>query len=209
MIFEAVEKHYEIPEYYQEPKLTQIEDMLEKYLKDMYLVLKEHVTLIKVEAEDTPESIREKVSEIPIDSVEEFTDGTRFGRLMKGRLQFYATQIPWFDTDWLIPNEVNRMAKNFYDRPLKAYAIARWHKDMSPETVLERLRGSLFNSQIAEGVKKFVSISRQPLEEDKMKERAAEMAEFYEPIQVMMETLRADLYKLLKNSRAKGSKSPA
>ena len=201
MILDTAACHYEVEEYYREHRLSEIERRLEAYLYKVYSCLSDHVTLIEVDPTDTPEQLRAKVAAIPIDPAERFCEGTRFGRLMKGRLQFYGVEIPWFDTDWLIPNEVNRMGKNFFEAPLKAYGLARWHEDLAPDMVLDRLRGNLLTGNVCDGVKRFVELTRQPIENDK-KQRALEMAEVYEPIQVMMETLREDLRCVL--ARRKG-----
>jgi hypothetical protein len=196
MVLDAVERHYEITEYYRELRLGQIEAQLESYLCEVYAALWDRVTLIDVDSSDTAQELRAKVSAIPLDPVEEFCDCTRFGRLMRGRLDFYATDIPWFDTTWLIPNEVRRMPKNFIQRSLLTYGKVRWNEDLAPETVLARLEGNLLTSPICQGVRTFASLAGRELTKESQKRRAAELACTYEPIQCMFELLRKDLRRL-------------
>ena len=197
MVLGAVENHYEIPEYYEEPKLSEIEAELQNYLHDAYVSLSNHVDLIKVGPNDTVGDIRAKVASIPVDAGERFCEGTRFGRLMKGRLHFYAAEIPWFDTTWLIPHELNRMVRNLVETPLKVFALAKWREKLMPEEVLSRLEGNVLDEQLCQHVGDFVNLASKEIPVSEQKQHAAEVAAHYDHVQIMIETLKEQLYKIL------------
>jgi len=197
MAIDAVERHYEIDEYYQEPKLTEIERMLEKYLRDVYAALAEYVTLIEVDATDTADELRAKVAAIPIDPAEQFYEGVKFSRFMKGRLLFYSTPISWFDTVHLIHVELGRILPNFYEKPLKTYGLVRFKEELTPGAVLDRLKGDILSAEVCDSVKEFARIVSRPVPEGQEKKRAREAAELFEPVQLMVETLGEDLHKIL------------
>jgi len=193
MIFDAVEKHYEIPAYYQEPKLTKIDEMLKNYLADVYAVLADHITLIEVDPTDTPEQLKAKAAAIPIDPVEQFYEGTKFCRFMKGRLLFYAENIDWFDSDWLIRNELGRIVDNFYEKPLIVFGLAQFGEKFSTEHIIKKLRGSILSDKIADDVKHFAEISKQSVLPGKERELARKIADVIEPVNVMVNRLSKEL----------------
>ncbi len=190
MILDAVDKHYQIPEYYEEPKLTEIEDILEEYLRSVYRVLVDYVKIVSLSPEDGPEDLRRKINELKVDPVGEFFDGARFCRLMKGRLLFYSKEIDWFDSTWLIRNELGRMVRNFYERPLRSFAKVYFGEDILPEQVLSKLENeAILTKDICDDVRKFVELVDSPIEEGQERIRARQVAELYDSILYMIESL--------------------
>jgi len=193
MILDAVDRHYETPEYYREPKLTEIERELEDYLRDVYATLANHVTLIEVTPPDTPARLRTRVGAVPVDPAEQFFEGAKFSRFMKGRLLFYSTDIAWFETTWLIRNELGRIVANFYEKPLKTFGLVRLGQEMSPEAVLDRVRGDLLPADVCDTAKQFASLAGAPIPDGAEKQRAREVADVFEPVQMMVEVLGTEL----------------
>ncbi|OGD22875.1 MAG: hypothetical protein A2W03_06110 [Candidatus Aminicenantes bacterium RBG_16_63_16] len=193
LVLEAVDRHYEIPEYYAEPRLTEIERMLEKYLNDAYACLAGQVSLIEIDLADTPAKLKEKISAVAVDPRERFFEGAKFSRFMKGRLLFYAEEILWFEAAWLIRNELGRIVNNFYTLPLETFALARFGEKIPPETALERLRGDILPPDVCEGARKFVRTAQAPCEPGEEKAVARRVAEVFDPVLVMLETLGAEL----------------
>ncbi|PKO23874.1 MAG: hypothetical protein CVU38_01625 [Chloroflexi bacterium HGW-Chloroflexi-1] len=193
MVLETVARHYEAPEYYAEPRLSEIERTLENYLYDVYRSLADHVTLIEVAAEDTPAQLRRKLAQASVDPVEQFYEGAKFSRFMKGRLLFYATNIAWFDTTWLIQTELGRIVTNFYEKPLHAYSVAQFHDHLPLDAALDRLRGSILPPEVCAGVRRFVGVARTHIPEGAEKKQAHRVAEVFEPVQWMLELLGAEL----------------
>lgn len=193
MVLEAVERHYEVPDWYDPPKLAAIDRRLERYLRDAWSALGGHVTLVAVDAADTPQRVRAKVKAVPADLAERFFEGIRFCRLMKGRLLFYAQQIDWFDTAFLIRNELGRIVRLFYEQPLNTYGLARFGRDLPPQVVLQRLRGDILGPAECDGLSLFVERAGVQMPPGGEKQRAREVAEVFDPVLVVAEKLGADM----------------
>jgi hypothetical protein len=193
LTLEAVDRHYEIPRYYQEPELTEIEKRLATYLRDVCGELAGHVTLIDFPPGVTPEELRSRIAAIPADPRERFFEGAKFCRLMKGRLLFYAEEIPGFETSWLIRNELGRIVRNFYDQPLTTFALACFGESVSAAQALDRLRGDVLPAEICDGVASFVRVAQSPLSDGEEKLRARRVADVFEPVHAMLEILDTEL----------------
>ena len=193
MTLEAVDRHYEIPEDYEEPRLAEIERRLEEYLQAVYASLAAHVSLIGIGPADTPSLLKEKIATVPADPRERFFEGAKFSRFMKGRLLFYAEDILWFDSAWLIRNELGRIVNNFYRQPLTTCALALYGEALPPEQALERLRGEVLPPDVCAGVLEFVRAAESPLAPGAEKALARRVAGVFDPVLVMLETLGAAL----------------
>ncbi len=202
-LFEVVDQHYECPMLYQEPALSELEQQLERYLSAAWATLGDRVTLIAVSPEDSRADLSAKVKAVPIDPFELFFAVAKFGRLMQGRLLFYAREIAWFETDFLIANELGRIVGNFYHQPLLAYGLARYGERLEPTGVLERLRGALLNDAQVAGMQRFAAVAGAPLVAGQYKQHARAAAECYAPVLETLETLAADMLR-----RAEGAIAP-
>ena len=189
MILDAVDRHYEIPAYYAEPKLTQIERDLESYLEGVYARLAGKLTQIDADPADSAETVKAKVKAIPVDPVESFFEGTRFCRFMKGRLLFYAEQIPWFDSIWLIHNELNRMVGNFCNKPLAAFCQVYYGQRLEPTGALDRMAGDVLDADMVDQVRTFIQLASEKIPDGQEKARARQIADHFDPVQKMIEIL--------------------
>jgi len=197
MILETVERHYEVPAYYDEPRLTEIERELEDYLSGMWAALAEHVTLLVPQGSDDRQAVAARIAAVPIDVVESFFESIKFGRLLRGRLLFYAESIPWFASEWLVRNELNRIAGHFFTNPLTVYGRIRFEEDLPPADVLGRLRGDLLDSAVCDELLAFASLASVPTSEGAEKERAREVADLFDAVLVTSEALAQDLLQRL------------
>jgi hypothetical protein len=197
MILAATDRHYEIQEYYEEPKLSQIEKDLEKYLRTVYAALADHVTQIRIDPNDTPKELKAKVAAVPVDPAEQFYEGVKFSRFMKGRLLFYATSIAWFDTTWLIHIELGRIVNNFFDKPLTTFGQIIYKENLPAEEVLNRLGGKILSPEIVRQAREFARIAALPIRDGKEKQHAYQVAQIFEPVQSMVETLGEELQRRL------------
>ncbi len=205
---DAVDRHYEIPEYYEEPRLREIESMLDAYLREVYAALADHVTLIEVDPSDSPEQLRSKTAAVASDAAGRFHEGARFCRLMKGRLLFYGERIPWFETDWLIRNELERIVKNFHDATLTSYGRVRFGQPLQAEDVLERIGGMVLAHDDCQGMRQFANtVGRCPHEKGR-KQDALAVAEVFDPVLRVLETLGGDLHERLSGQSAEPAESP-
>lgn len=189
LVLDAVGRHYETPEDYEEPRLTGIERQLEGYLRDAYATLAPCVSLIAIDPADTPARLKEKLAALPIDPRERFFEGAKFSRFMKGRLVFYAEDILWFDSAWLIRNELGRIVNNFYRQPVATGALALYGVALPPERALERLRGDVLTPEVCAGVLEFVRTVEAPCAPGEEKAAARRVAAAFDPVLIMLETL--------------------
>jgi len=193
LVLDAVERHYEVPAYYSEPALSELERTLEKYLLGAYASLQETITLIEARPEDTPQQMRTKLASVTDEPAESFFEGVRYCRFMKGRLIFYATPIPWFETTWLIRNELGRMTRYFYTQPLTIYGAVRYRKRMAPETVLDALSGEILSAEESSGMRRFSQVASLPVPQGEERQYAQRVAALLDPVILCLEKLKTDL----------------
>lgn len=192
-VLDAVDRHYETPVDYLEPRLTQIERELEAYLASMYAALAGRVTLLEVDPADDAARLRAKVKAITVDPRVAFFDQVRFARLMQGRLEFYAQTIPGFDSVWLIINELTRMSALFFDTPLRIYGQVCFGAALPPLEVLQRLRGGLLTAGDADGFAVFGRAAAAPIPPGRERQQAAYVASLYEPVLRVLELIGDDI----------------
>ena len=193
IVLDTVARHYEVPDLYDDPGLEQLERELEGYLQTAWSRLAGCVSLIEVDPADSREDLRRKTAAVWYDPGDAVFSSLRFARFLKGRLLFYARSIPWFDSEWLIRNELGRMVANFHRTPLVAYGQIRFSEKLAPEEVLDRLRGNLLDDDVCDGVKAFVDLVNAPLAPGQERQRATEAAAAYDAIHTMIVALSADV----------------
>jgi hypothetical protein len=196
-MFGTLARHYEIAPDYQEPRLSELEDELERYLAGAWAALAGHVTLVAPSAHDGPEQARAKVAAVPVDPAAAFFESAKFGRLLKGRLLFYAEAIPHFDSAWLIRNELGRIVANFYERPLKLYGRVRLGGEMSCAQVLERLRGGVLSGggdgDECDGMRRFAEVAARPIASGDERAASRRVAEVYDVVPIVLDKLATDM----------------
>lgn len=207
-VLDAVDRHYEVPAYYVEPKLSEIERELEDYLRSVLAALPGHVSLIDVNPDDTPDKLRARIAAMPADPVEAFFSGARFCRLMKGRLLFYAESIDAFDSPWLIRNELGRIVSNFYETPLRACGQLRFGQQLGANEVLDRCTGEIVTAQDREAVAAFVGAARAPIPEGQERRCARQVAEVFDPMLRVIEALRGDMTRRIAESDCEVTDGP-
>ena len=199
LILNTLEQHYEVEADYREPRLTEIEQDLERYLNDAWGTLINDVTLLHAESGDSRQDINAKVSGVPVDPAEVFFEGVKFSRFMKGRLLFYASQIAWFDSIWLIQNELGRIVTNFHDKPLKTFGQLRYGEDLEPHQVLDRIRGDILTNEDCDGLADFSRLASLPIPKGREKQHAQTVADVYDPVLSSLEKLSAEMITINSN----------
>jgi len=186
-----VGRHYEIPELYEEPRLTAVEEDLERYLWQVWTVLASRLTAIQGAPEGSPAGLRKLVAALPVDPRQSFFEYSKFSRLMRGRLAFYSAPPPSFDSSYLIGYEVRRVVANFYHSALNAFSRAYWDENLQAQDALQRLRGDLVAPATCDGVVQFVELAAD--QSQPVHQKAAALAERFDPLQMMLETLGYEL----------------
>jgi hypothetical protein len=193
LALDAVRKHYELPELYVDPALSDLERRLDHALLAIWRQLREHVTLVEIGPEDSAEDARRKIAAASANAIDLFFESIKFCRLMRGRLMFYSEDIPWFDSIWLIRNELGRMKANFHDKPLAAYALARYGEKLSPAAVLTRLQGELLSQSDVEAMQRFASLLCEPIVAGEERKQARRIADSFDPVLRVLEMLSASM----------------
>ena len=150
MLNEIFNAGYEIPKWYAEPRLVELENTLEKALAVIAERLRSIVTLIPASAGSDISKWKQALQQVPIDPALIIFENAKFSRLMKGRLWFYANISEHFDSTWLIQNELRRLGNNFFRVPFRTYwKIKTGETVADPVAILDQLRGALTDGEIA------------------------------------------------------------
>lgn len=189
LTFDVISRHYETPELYEEPRLSELEDTLYRYLIKAFRETCPDITVIGAAPDDTFRELREKLGRFNKNILEMFFDGTKFCRLMMGRILFYAEEIPHFDSAWLIGHELRRDRKMFFESTFSTFALIAWGEEMTPEASLERCRGEFLNDSEIRDIRGYADIFAKKYETAKIKAFAVEVADTMAPFQVVMEKL--------------------
>ncbi len=193
LVLSAVERHFEVEPYYEEDRLRELEHRLEGYLRTVATRLAPSIQLIRWDPDDLPEALRAKIRDVAQAPAAAFFEVFKFCRLMKGRLLFYAAEVPWFETTWLIRNELSRIRRLFYEEAFARYARARFQLPLAAEDALARLEGELLTSAEARGVRAFADLASKPVEAGREKDRARAIAECFEPLHGSLEKMWHDI----------------
>lgn len=193
LALDAVSRHYDLPDLYVDPALSDLERRLDHALLAIWRQLREHVSLLAIGSEDSAEDVRRKVATAPANPADLFFESIKFSRLMRGRLMFYSEEIPWFDSTWLIRNELGRMKANLHDKPLAAYALARYGEQLSPTMVLERLQGELLSPNDVQAMQCFAKKLSEPLAAGDERKQARQVAEIFDPVLCVLEMLSTSM----------------
>ena len=156
---DVVERHYEVPTLYEEPEVTYLEDRLERALQFLRDRLAPHLTLVpEADKKDVP-TWKADLKRVPISPLLRAFSAARFSRLMKGRLQFYASAPSHFDAKWPIENELLRLRNSFFDIPVSVYCeVTMGETPEDPASVLPALYPDIFNDEELRCTKEFIRL---------------------------------------------------
>lgn len=203
MIFDALDRHYELPDWYREPRLTEIEDALFSYLTDVFHIIIPRITVVEAASGDSPQAVKEKCRGIETGSLTRFYEGVKFSRLMMGRLLFYAEDLPRFDSTWLIGHELRRIRRMFFETTFSAFARIAWKESITPEDALERCRGEFLDEADYRSVREFADIFAEGYTQTGMKKFAVKVAARMGAFQVVLEKMTALALSLEKKKNVK------
>jgi len=190
-VMEILDAHYEAPDICDDPGLGRFERELEAYLRMTYRPVVPQLTLFRGADDDTPDDLRARLARVHVDPVQQFFEVIKFSRLMKGRLLFYAEEIPHFDSIPCIRIDLGRMRANFFEKPLSIYGTMRYQEDLAPEEVASRLRGDLWSAAEYDGVMKLARLAPLPESAADYRPLARRIAEDFEPFLRAIEKLSA------------------
>ena len=120
-IDEALSLHYETPALYEEPEVTAFEARMKNALDSFFEMLRPEITILQSDEIKSAEVIKKELAQLQISPKLRIFQSSRFCRLFKGRMNFYANAPQHFDAGWLINHELNRMGNMFYRIPFKIF----------------------------------------------------------------------------------------
>ena len=189
LVLSLIARHYESPRHLSEPGATQLDLEMESYLAGaVETLLRDRL----FPCPPRPNSAQLQQAVKAGGRNEGFAplfERIKFARLMKGRLWFYAQEVPWFDSPPLIRNELNRIGVNFYEIPLRLYVRLVHGQDLSAEQALQRLEGEVFDSAAAAACRRFAAIARPECPDRELRRRALEIADDFDPFLCALERL--------------------
>ena len=189
-VLSLIERHYEAPEYLQEPGQTILDEKLETYLREATnRVLAQQSWLQcapNASRDDLKKAIKTCTGEPGLSQLFELV---KFARLMKGRLWYYAQNVSWFDSLPLIRNEMNRMRANFLEQPLQLFAKYHLKKSLNWDECLQELEGDLLTHEQVAACRNFAILADPAMPDAALKQRAIQIVEGYEPFLAAMENV--------------------
>lgn len=157
---EILQANYVAPRWYREPSVSHLEDMFELALREMAVKARPTLTLIPRELGLDVTEWQRELQAVRIEPTLLISETTRFSRLMKGRLYFYAQAPAHFETSWLIAHELKRIGKNFFHIPFAAYWELRTGQVITDATsILEDLCGELLTPEEAAAAREFARLT--------------------------------------------------
>ncbi len=189
IVLDGIARHYETPEWYEEPRLTQLDERLEDYLRSAIgTVMESRGETLEVPI--APGSVRAFVAGMPNPSIlNRFFENIKFARFMKGRLWFYSHDLAWFDSIPLIHIELRRIGRNFLEIPLEIFAEVLLERKMPWDQALEALSDFGFSREEQGICREFRRLADPAISESRFRERASRIVEIYEEFLCVVEKL--------------------
>lgn len=159
LVDEILNKNYEVPKWYADPYLSDLEDTMEDALAVIAARLREELALPPEKGGVDFAALGRALGKIPVDPVLLIFESCRFSRLMKGRLDFYLHAPADFDTAFLIQNELGRIGINFFTVPFQAYWKIKTGEDVTdPVTILDKLSGDPLTEDEVSATREFARL---------------------------------------------------
>ena len=181
LLWEILHDNYETPKWYQEPHVSELEDMLEEALVAIAEALREEITLVPKEAGTDIAAWKKALAQVDMDPELLILDSSKFSRLMKGRLYFYAHAPQHFDYIWLIQTELGRIGTLFFTTPFRLYwQLLTGETVEDPVDILDNLRGDPLSDAEVEATKEFHRLTPGHWQEGKERELTLAIVEVYD-----------------------------
>jgi hypothetical protein len=198
-LLDALEKHYELPDLYEEPALTHLEDRLEESLAIVARRLAPELSIIKNAAALPVAQWYGELKKYPVDPTLAVFDNAKFARLMKGRLWFYTHNPAHFDSRLCIEIELKRIGTNFFKVPFGIFWQLRTGQSVSdPSTIIDELVPELLSVEEAQCVRRFAQLTPGTWEQDKLVETAEKIVEIYDGFFHALYTITSEVRQLQK-----------
>ena len=180
-LLDVVDRHYEVPELYVEPRLGKLEEQLFDALKSIARRLAESITIVERAAEKSPEQWRSDLAGYRAEPWLKVFDSAKWARQMKGRLFFYANAPSHFDSEWVIEIELNRINRMFLVVPYSTFwELRTGEPDVDVLRIIEKLRGDVLSDEQADSTIEYNRLTSMKWQPDCYREAARKIVDVYE-----------------------------
>jgi predicted dehydrogenase len=192
LALELVERHYEAPEWLVEPAITRLDERLEAYLAGMAAVLGSRHPWLALPPSPTASDLRARLkAHEPAPSFVAIFETMKFARLMKGRLWFYAHDVPWFDSRLLIVNELSRIRRNFLEQPMRMFVRLTRGIEVDAAQALDLVSREGLDAADVAACRRFAELADPRCPTAELRPRAAAIAECFDPFYRAIDRLLA------------------
>lgn len=189
LALDLIDRHYEEPRYLTEPGVTELDALLDRHLTEVVNVLLDHYPL-ECPRNATVSQVKQATRALGGGvTFAQMFENVKFARLMKGRLWFYGQEVLWFDSPWLIRNELNRIRANFLETPVRLFVKLVHGQDVAADRALEIVAGEVFDARQIDACRVFARVARPECPDGELKRRALEIADIFDPFFCAMEHL--------------------
>lgn len=200
LVLDGIERHYETPEWYEEPQLTELDALMERYLCAVIDTVRTTTPGFVCPPHPTPAEVRAAVKALPeAGPMARFFENIKFARFMKGRLWFYAQELAWFDSLPLIRIELGRIGKNFLTTPLEIFSSEVLGKNLHWEDVLKELLTCGFSREDIKMCRRFHDLADPGAPAAEFRARAARLVDIYSAFLDFLERISSIARQTLRN----------
>lgn len=178
-ILASIACHYETPQWYGEPGFTDLDDLLENYLRDVVEAVRS-ATGFDCPSNPAPNQLRAATAQLPKPApLNRLFESVKFARFMRGRLWFYSHELAWFDSLPLIHIELARIGRNFLEVPLEIFSSEILRKHLDWKAMLEALPSCGFSKEEVALCRKFRSLADPNIPVSDYRFRARQIVDIY------------------------------
>ncbi|MCM8825003.1 MAG: hypothetical protein NC937_02455 [Candidatus Omnitrophica bacterium] len=178
-MLDLVDRHYEEPSLYQENALSFLESRMFETLKELLKEILENISLVPDAKNKTDRQLKEVLRNLQTEKNLVIFENAKFARLMKGRLFFYINAPDYFDSVYLIRNEMRRIGRNFFIAPFSIFwELKTGERIQDPSTILNELDDVLTKDEI-DCTLKFARLTKLDYENKEM-EIARQIIDIYD-----------------------------
>ncbi len=198
-INEILRCRYAGEHFYREKNLIRLEDHMERILVEAWRELRSVVTLIPESAGLDMARWKAALNAVSVNPVMKIFDSSKFCRLMKGRLYFYAHAPEVFDPTWPIQNEFARMNSNYLKVPFVTFGQLYFGRKFGDcNEVFDTMhQAGLLSFAGRETLRHFDNLTRDVPAEAETRSRALAVAEIFDGVFEILYQISSQARKML------------
>jgi hypothetical protein len=188
-----LEVHYEVPILYDLEALYAFEARCFDFLLKIAPMVLNAVTSVPLPENATADDLQIIFQQQPPDPLQAMFTGVKFARIRTGRWQMYLNAPPYYDTDWLLGNEIRQVGAYFTHPYFAGLTYLRWGETALPlEEIVARLRGELLDAAETEAVLRIFELAHSEPDHVSARDRVAQAMAIFPTYYCVLEKLFAD-----------------